>query len=294
MSLSFQQLLPAHLVYLDKGGETTYNLAMNQTAKIQAGKTYNIRCRFDLPRTTATGKGTRLNAVSLVYRTVSGTLTSMTPSLTKYVYTDGSIEGTTGISITTPDADFATENYVLTTTSTVTRARSAVDSPVFENSVNTESISWLFNVALVASTDGDIIIHGFEVTYDIDNSGSVIEDLNSGNPYTADYTADVAKSGTTALIDSSGGSVTVSLPSLGTSNVGTTLSFKASVDSANAIEISPNASNSISGLNLNAANTVNKDYILAAPRAGDTITLIAGTATNWQVLSAAGTWTREA
>ena len=267
---------------------------MNQKVKFTASSIYNIRCRFDLPRTSATGKGVRLNSVSLLYRVVSGTLASMTPSLTKYVYTDGSIEGSTGISITTPDADFPTEDYVLTTTSTVTRARSAVDSPAFENSVNTESISWLFNVTAVTSTVGDLIVYGFEVTYDTDNSGSVIEDLNSGNPYSTSYTADLAKSGTTALIDSSGGTVVVTLPSVGAADVGTTMSFKASADSVNAIQISPDATDSIQGLNLNSGATANKDYILATPSAGDFITLIVGTASGWQVQAAAGTWTREA
>ena len=64
----------------------------------------------------------------------------------------------------------------------------------------------------------------------------------------------------------------------------------------NALNVSPHASDSIQGLGLNAAATVDKDYILATPAVGDFIKIQSDVTavSSWLVTEAGGTWTREA
>jgi hypothetical protein len=298
MALTLQQLVPAHNIFVDKSGICTYSSGMNYTLQISASTNTALRCRLSLPRTTSTSKGVKLKAVSLLYMITSGTATSMTPTLTKYVYTDGAAESTSSIAITTPDASFPAETYVLTTTATVNRGRSSVNTQAYENSANTESINWLFNVAIVPASAMEMTVYGVEVTYDTDASGANTSD----SAQTVSYTADFAKSGMLQPIDSSGGAVIVTLPNITAVSRGVTFTFKSLSSTTNNIQISPDASDSIEGLNLNAGGTVDKDFILDSPVSGDYITIVSNgpdgadgdTTGRWQVQASAGIWTREA
>lgn len=100
-------------------------------------------------------------------------------------------------------------------------------------------------------------------------------------------------SGTTHIgkaltLDSSAGTVTVTLPAVDTKTV---YSFVVK-RGGNQINISPAAADQIIGLGLTAAD--NKDFILASPQAGDSLQIAGLHADGWVVLSASGTWTREA
>ncbi len=107
---------------------------------------------------------------------------------------------------------------------------------------------------------------------------------------TAAYTWVIGDSGTQIPINTTGGAVTITLPS---TVVGMVAWFYASATSSNAINISPAAADKIAGLNVGTI-VDNKDYILASPVKGDYIVLFGDGANGWFAIRGSGVWTAEA
>lgn len=107
---------------------------------------------------------------------------------------------------------------------------------------------------------------------------------------TASATLALEESGGVA-VTSAASAVVLTLPA---TVVGISYYIYATADLANSLSISPNASDRIEGMNLNSAHTDNKDYVLAAPKKGDYIKIVADGANGWFVIEGSGTWTREA
>lgn len=289
MSQRFQMLFTTIDIGFDKSHYGSFNGSQNRTFTTLAGQAFNAKCRFVLPRSAVAGKGVRLVSVSLLYRIVTGSASSMIAALTKYTYVDGAIENAASIPVTTP-------TFVTTNSTTINRIVSTVTSPAYETSGSNESINWLYNVLITPNNTGDtMLFHGFEVIYDADVSGSSAAN-NGGTPATSNFTADFARSGFTYNINSASGSIIATLPDLTVDAIGATFTFKSSSESTNSIQISPGTLDSIRGLNLNGSGDPNKDYILATPATNNYITITAGvfdTNRIWYVTSAGGTWSRE-
>lgn len=104
---------------------------------------------------------------------------------------------------------------------------------------------------------------------------------------TSSATLTAAESGPIA-VSSAGGAVTLTLPA---TVVGLSYYIYVTATSSNNVQISPNASDKVIGLN--DAGTDNKDMILADPVQGDYIKIIGDGVDGWFVQEASGTWTRE-
>jgi glycerate-2-kinase len=164
----------------------------------------------------------------------------------------------------------------------------AVTTPAFENGADTTSSHLVIQLTFTTTTECTLDIFGIEANYDADSSS-----VSTGTAeQTTSFTASADNSGLNHPIDSSGGAVTVTLPNI--TAIGVTLRFTANSTTTNDIQISPDATDNIQGLNLNAGATVDKDFILADPAAGDFIEVMSDGTDTWRVTAAAGVWTREA
>lgn len=115
-----------------------------------------------------------------------------------------------------------------------------------------------------------------------DQADLVSESLLANHSLTAN------ESGNTIFVDTSGAAVTLTLPATA---LGVTYNIKVS-KTGNALNISPNASDLIRGLD--AAGVDDKDIIFASPVVGDFIKLFGDGSVGWYVQEASGTITREA
>lgn len=157
-------------------------------------------------------------------------------------------------------------------------------------SIYLDSVSKTVNVDIVAektsatgcTVDG-LLIKDSRWVYN--SSGYVTQTKTSA------YTFDADDCGHITFVDSSAASVTLTLPA---TVVGYNYTIVALYPSSNAINISPNSSDKIVGLNIGSAGgTDNKDYILATPVKGDFIKLIGDGVNGWMIHEASGTWTVE-
>lgn len=301
MALAYQQTIPAFNFRIVAGGGRDYDTNDNSRATLLAGKTYVYQCRFSMPRvptTVAAGAAPSLTAVAMSYRLedigggTTGSVTSMIPSLTRLIYEDNGIEQANAISITTP-ASGVSEGYDLDAGTVVNRARSTIDSPQYDNESSIDSVNYVFSITItVGSTDMVLRIYGLEIFYRQDlASGASVTDttISSSTTPSAD------KSGMLIPVDTTGGAVIITLPAVGSANTGPGMTFRFKiVASTNQLNIDPNAADNIRGLNLNAAGSDDKDFILATPAVGDYIYLVSDGVNGWYVTSASGTWTREA
>lgn len=288
MALSLQQQYTAP--DLEITGYSITQLDGNRTITIQPADSVTIELRFSLPRSATTGKGSKLVSCALAYNFVSastGDLSAATPTITRIAQVNGIAESQTALTITGTAPAFQ-----------LTSADTNINRPVssvtenFDNQATGQSISYLYKVIMTAgATAVDLEIGGVEVVYQfIDGNNGLTGTLitNAGTTFDED------DSGFQFPVDSSGGATTITLPDVAAGI--TPIASYVVRTGGNAINISPHASDYITGLGLNAAKTVDKDYILASPSAGDFIILAAnGNATGaWFVVSAGGTWTRQA
>jgi hypothetical protein len=107
---------------------------------------------------------------------------------------------------------------------------------------------------------------------------------------TASATLALEESGPVS-VTSAAGAVVLTLPA---TVVGLSYTVYVIADSANAVSLSPNASDRIEGMNLNSAHSDDKDFVLAAPKKGDYIQIIGDGVNGWFVLEGSGVWTRQA
>ena len=285
MSVPTQYFIPSENVRLQAVNDTAYRQdnGFHQYALI-AGSANVFQARFAVPRSAESNKGAQVSSLATVYRLVSGTLASVNVSLTRYTYTDGGVEQSATIAI-----GAASPAFDLTADATnAVRAVNAVTTPEYENGANTTSSQLVFELTFTTDTACVLDMFGGDVAYDQDTS-SVASGIAEE---TASFTASADNSGMNHPIDSSGGAVTATLPNV--TAIGVTLRFTATAATTNDIAISPDATDSIQGLNLNAGATVDKDYILSDPQPGDYIELVSDGTDTWRVTAAAGTWTREA
>lgn len=288
MALSLQQQYPAS--ELDITGYATTQFDGNRNIIIQPGNSIIIELRFGLPRSATTGKGSKLVSCALAYNFVSaatGDLSAATPTITRIAQVNGIAESQTALTITGTAPAFQ-----------LTSADTNINRPVssvtenFDNQATGQSISYLYKVIMTAGAAAvDLEIGGVEVVYQFiggDNAVAGTLITNAGATFDEDF------SGFQFPVDSSGGAVTITLPNIAAGS--TPIASYVVRTGGNAINISPDASDYITGLNLNPTPDVNKDYILASPNPGDFIILAAnGNATGgWYVVSAGGTWTRQA
>lgn len=288
MALTLQQQFPA--AELDITGYSITDRDGNRNIVIQAGTSVVIDLRFGLPRSATTGKGSKLVSCALDYSFVSastGDLASATPTITRIAQVNGVAESQTAVTITGTAPAFQ-----LTSVDTnINRPVSSVTEN-FDNQATGQSISYVYSVTMTAGAANVALeIGGVEVVYQsIEGANGLTGTLITN----AGATFDEDDSGFQFPIDSSGGATTVTLPDI-TAGLTPIASYVVRTG-GNAINISPHASDYITGIGLNAAKTVDKDYILASPNPGDYIILASnGNATGaWFVVSAGGTWTRQA
>lgn len=288
MALSLQQQYPSS--ELDITGYAITQFDGNRNITIQPGDSVIIELRFGLPRSATTGKGSKLVSCALAYNFVSaatGDLSAATPTLTRIAQVNGIAESQTALTITSTVPAFQ-----LTSVDTnINRPVSSVTEN-FDNQATGQSITYLYKVIMTAGAAAvDLEIGGVEVVYQSITGTNALTGTLITN---AGATFDEDDSGFQFPVDSSAGAVTITFPDV-TAGITPIASYVVRTG-GNAINISPHASDYITGLNLNAAKTVDKDYILASPNPGDFITFAAnGNATGaWFVVSAGGTWTRQA
>lgn len=284
MSITLQQFILPRDIHVDKG-TSIFSQSDHQICTLNANFTHNVRAKFSIPRSTQRAIGSKITAVTFIYKLETGTLSYMTPTLSKYTYTDNVLEGVSSVQITTPDVSFPSEDFVLVPSTNVNKVRSKVDEPLWDNSPGNVSLCWLYNITIAADTSSRLHIYGMEIEYVL----CIQNNITYATTYQSSFTADINTSGMVINVDTTSAAVTVTLPVISVSCI--TLTFRL-VGGTNALRISPNAINSIQGLNINNDAIVNRDYILAAGLSNDYITIISTTG-SWRVVSALGTWTRE-
>jgi hypothetical protein len=266
---------------------------------------YNFFTRQALPRATSgTNTGVALTAVGLVYSVTSGTVSSITPSVTRFTYADAGIETSASVTLSA-----ASPAYTLTTNATaVRRGKSAVTTVTYDSgTAASTSVEYLIAFSVVVAATATISLYGMDVYYDQNSSAPLVTSATTITTSTTlstvfAYGGGNAQQGSVIPVDTSAGAVVLTLPAISTGNAasgpGASVTIRVAV-AGNALRIAPNvaAPDQIVGLGLNTTPTTNTAnagrMILATPNVGDYIKIQSnGTAIGtWFVLEAVGVWT---
>jgi len=120
---------------------------------VPAGTAGVVMCRFSLPRSTTSGLGSRLDGVAINYNVVSGTLSSVTPTLTQYTYIDtvDAASASVPLNAASPAAALAVN--------ATSRPVAAVTTPAYDNVVATRTRTFLLSWSFVAAAGADVVLN---------------------------------------------------------------------------------------------------------------------------------------
>lgn len=242
---------PATSLLIDNGYVTQSDNSRLMT--MDASTTTNVNCRFSLDRvyTKTEGtflegqyKGTRIKAVNVTYKIVSGGLSVVTPSLQRITQVNAATQTTTtltvGSGLSTPSPAFALTSPGV---GQWTRARVALTSPVYDDATQTSTISYYLTVQFVALSGGETTIQlascGVEWDEDDDDCPFIAKSAN--------YTLAIADIGSEIQVNVSAGNVTLTLPVNAAANTAFQWRVKVVAVGTGSLTIAPGAGGTLVG-----------------------------------------------
>jgi len=284
MSLTYKQLISPLNIRIDGCGNCSFNEEFHQTALLKPETEYNIQMRFSLPTTTQASYGSKLLSVSFIYKIISGSLSEIIPSISKYVYRNNVLSNSSAIQINYPDLE-GSEVFKYNPEVSVCKGTVFVDSPVFENNPFNSGVSWLYSLFVTAASNTSLIIYGAEITYEDCFEIAKVSDVVRKTSFELFHTS----SGLNIPIDTSERAVTVTLPPASSDNVGVTYKLKI-VNGGNSFRIQPASNDYIVGVGLNPSLLLAGKFMLLNPIKDNFIKICTFSPGVWRVLSAAGDW----
>lgn len=139
---------------------------------IPKGKSALLTCRFALPRSATTGKGSTLESVAMNYNIVSGILASVVPALQSVSYQDATPAATATVPLN------AASPAAALVAGAPSRPVSAVTTPAIDNQGATVTRSYQLSYTLTAAANADVLISGYSIEVNYNQAASADNSQN--------------------------------------------------------------------------------------------------------------------
>lgn len=156
MPTTVQKLVGGDELYIP--GNVTSDADGSRAFSLIAGEARTIRFPFSIGR-EASVSGVQLERLAFIYQLTSGTLTSLTDTLTRIVHSAAAVE-------TRTDVPTTQSGVVLSEHATnFNKAVSTVTTPSYDNQATGVDVSYQLDIVLTATTACSLVVHGVEVVH---------------------------------------------------------------------------------------------------------------------------------